>query len=140
MQDRVALKFFIDRQAFAMEQHLFSLDSLRGELVAPVLVANADGAVRSPHGYVFPPEPSKRSPTLSLRAHFPVTPGPIQHTPCQDALEGRGGQTHPSLTAVMTLQEYAPYTIGCSALLELPLAATSDKGAKNKRESRRKQE
>ena len=55
MQDRVALKFFIDRQAFAMEQHLFSLDSLRGELVAPVLVANADGAVQSPHGYVFPP-------------------------------------------------------------------------------------
>ena len=49
------MKFFIDRQAFAMEQHLFSLDALKGELVAPTLVANGDGALRSPHGYVLPP-------------------------------------------------------------------------------------
>jgi hypothetical protein len=47
------VKFYIDRQAFAVEQRLFSLDSLRS--IAPAFAANTDGAVRSPHGYVFPP-------------------------------------------------------------------------------------
>ena len=51
----MAVKFFVDRQAFAMEQHLFSLDALRAALVAPAVIANEDGAVRSPHGHVLPP-------------------------------------------------------------------------------------
>jgi hypothetical protein len=49
----MAVKFFIDRQAFAVEQRLFSLAALRS--IALAFAANSDGAVRSPHGYVFPP-------------------------------------------------------------------------------------
>jgi hypothetical protein len=53
MQERKAVKFFIDKEAFMTEQRLFSLDSLKA--LAPVFVANSDGAIRSQHGYVFPP-------------------------------------------------------------------------------------
>lgn len=54
MQDNVAIKFFIDKYAFEMEQHLYSLQSLKSSLVAPTFVPNMDGSVWW-HGYVFPP-------------------------------------------------------------------------------------
>lgn len=56
MQDQVAIKFFIDRHAFDIEQHLFSLEPLKASFVAPTAwCTNVDGAVRSPQGYIFPP-------------------------------------------------------------------------------------
>jgi hypothetical protein len=53
MQERKAVKFFIDKQGFMTEQHLFSLEPLRP--FAPAFIANSDGAVHNSHGYVFPP-------------------------------------------------------------------------------------
>lgn len=54
MQDGQATKFFIDKQAFAMEQQrLFSLGSLRSVLVVPAVIANTDRVVRSPQGSFF---------------------------------------------------------------------------------------
>jgi hypothetical protein len=55
MQEKVAIKLFIDAHAFATEQHLYSLDSLKPHLVAPIIVANTNGLTRSPRGYIFPP-------------------------------------------------------------------------------------
>lgn len=55
MQEKFAIKFFMDKKAFDIEQQLFSLPSIRSALPAPAFLANVDGAVRSPQGYVFPP-------------------------------------------------------------------------------------
>ena len=55
MREGVAIKFFLDRHAFAVEQHLFSLAPLQAALAVPVLNGNGEGHARSPQGYVFPP-------------------------------------------------------------------------------------
>lgn len=53
---RFAIKFFLDKKAFAMEQHIHSLDSLKMALSAPeILLANTGGGICSPDGvYPFP--------------------------------------------------------------------------------------
>jgi hypothetical protein len=55
MQERMVVKFFIDRLAFTVLQQVHSMRSMQGAVVAPTLVDNADGFVRSQEGYVFPP-------------------------------------------------------------------------------------
>ena len=51
----MVLKFFLDKRAFAVEQHLFSLPALQAALVAPAANANAEGHARSPQGHALPP-------------------------------------------------------------------------------------
>lgn len=55
LQDTVAIKFFIDRQAFYMEKLISSLPSLSGVIMQPNFVSNADEACCAPMGYIFPP-------------------------------------------------------------------------------------
>lgn len=55
VQGRVAIKFFTDLKAFSMEKHIASLDVLKPFLVAPTIIANSNGTVKTSQGYVFPP-------------------------------------------------------------------------------------
>ena len=56
LQARFAIKFFLDKRAFAMEQHIQSLDSLKLAISAPeIILANTGGGICSPDGvYTFP--------------------------------------------------------------------------------------
>lgn len=53
LQDTVAVKFFIDRQAFHMEKLISSLPSLSRTVMQPNFVSNADEACCAPLGYIL---------------------------------------------------------------------------------------
>lgn len=55
LQETVALKFFIDRQAFYMEKQITTSTFLQGSVMQTHFAANADETCCLPSGYVFPP-------------------------------------------------------------------------------------
>jgi hypothetical protein len=56
MQDPVAIKFYTNMAAYANEKMIYAIPAIADQLGAvPALMDNADGAARSPSGFVFPP-------------------------------------------------------------------------------------
>jgi hypothetical protein len=56
VQDLVAIKFYTRRERYENEKTIYGNESIVEQIgVFPTFVDNADGAVRSPSGFVFPP-------------------------------------------------------------------------------------
>ena len=52
----MAIKFYLDRPGFERERELYVVPALRAMMPATLAIEdNADGHVKTPYGYAFPP-------------------------------------------------------------------------------------